>query len=207
MKKFALISLLFLSACSGGAGLNLAQYPDPNATKDEFTYCYGYGCSKSMRLGFNKYEWKQISKIFKKPAKDAAAERLKIGKAIALMETYTGKLAGTENDLPKAPYIRQSYQELDCVDETINTSKYLTFLSDAKFLKFHFIGVPAFKGGLINGKYPHNTATVVETATGEVFVIDSYIFANGMEPNIRDLDNWRQYRVEELGKANNLNRL
>lgn len=208
MKYFFILSILFLSACSGANGLNLSKYPDPNATKDNFIYCYGYGCTKSVHLGFNKSQWKSIERIFKKkPAKTAEIERNKIGRAIALMEQYTGKLAGTENDLPKAPITRRSYQELDCVDETINTSKYLKFLADANLLKFHVVSKPAFKGGLINGVYPHNTATVKVVETGEVYVIDSYIFKNGAQPNIRGLDSWLNYRVEELEKANNLNHL
>ncbi len=197
MKFLFLISFLMLVSCSGGAGLNLGQYPDPNASKDDFLYCHGYGCTKSIRLGFNNHEWKQISKIFKKPVKDASQERVKIGKAIALMEQYTGKLANTEDDLPKAPLRRQSYQELDCIDETINTTKYLNFMADAKFLKFHSVGNPAFKGNLVMGVYPHNTATIIEIETGTTYVIDSYIHANGEQPNIRSLDNWLRYKVEE----------
>lgn len=206
MKLLFFISILFLSACTNGNGLNLGYYPDPNASKDNFIYCYGYGCTKTMRLGFSDHEWKQISKIFKKKSKTAKAERIKIGKAIALMEKYTGELAGTKQDLPKAPIIRKSFQELDCIDETVNTTKYLSFLKEAGFLKFHEVGEPVFKG-MLNGAYPHNSASVIEIETDTVFVIDSYIYKNGAQPNIRGLDNWLQYRVEELEKAERLHRL
>lgn len=199
--------VLFLSACSGGAGLNLGNYPDPTASKDEFIYCYGYGCTKKITLGLNKYEWKSIQKIFKKKSKNAQVERAKISKAIALIEKYTGKLAGTENDLPKAPIQRKTYFELDCIDETINTTKYLKFLVSAKLLKFYIVGRPAYKGGFINGVYPHNSATVAEIETGDVYVIDSYIYKNGMEPDVRSLKSWQKYRIEDLEKAEQLNRL
>jgi len=207
MKIVFLMGFVFLSACSGGAGLNLGQYPDAGATKDNFEYCHGYGCTKKIRLGFNNHEWTQIAKIFEKESVDAQSERIKIGQAVALMEQYTGKLAGTNNDLAKAPIIRKNYQELDCIDETLNTTKYLNFLADAKFFKFHKAGSPTFKVNLITGIYPHNTATVVEIETGDVYVIDSYIQANGLEPNIRSLESWKKYRVEEINKANNFNRL
>lgn len=208
MKRLFLISFIFLlSSCSGRAGLNLAHYPDPDATKDAFTYCHGYSCSRTLRVGFSNHEWKQISKIFQKKSKTAKEERLKIAQAIALMETYTGKLAGTSDDLAKAPIRRVSFQELDCIDETINTTKYLKFMADAKFLKFHTVGFPAYKGGFVNGVYPHNTATIKEIATGEEFAIDSYIYKNGERPNIRGLDNWLNYRVEEVEKAHQLHKL
>ncbi len=207
MKYFLFVSVLFLSSCGNIAGLNLDKYPDPNATKDDFTYCYGYGCSKNMRLGFNSFQWASITKIFEKPSKDANEERIKIGQAIALMEKYTGVLAGTEKDLPKAPIQRKTYQELDCIDETVNTTKYLSFLKNAGLLKFHDVGKPVFKGMVLNGVYPHNSATVMVIETGEVYVIDSYIYENGAQPNIRGLDSWLKYRVDELDKAQRLNRL
>lgn len=196
MKFLILICALFVSACSGGAGLNLGQYPDPDAAYDHFDYCHGYGCTKKIRLGFSEYEWKQISKIFKTPAKEATAERARIGEAIALMENYTGKLAGTEDDLAKAPLRRKSYYELDCIDETINTTKYLKFMADANFLKFHRVSAPAFRG-LNNGMYPHNTAVVIESGTNTPYVIDSYLYANGIYPDIRKLESWRIRRIEE----------
>ena len=60
----------------------------------------------------------------------------KIAKAIALMEKYAGEVARTADDLAKAPLLRQTKHELDCVDETVNTTKYIGFLENAGFLKF-----------------------------------------------------------------------
>lgn len=203
---FFLTVIVCLSGCHGKAGLNLGQYSDPTASKDDFLYCYGYGCSQKIRLGFSQHEWKTISKIFRKKSKTAEIERQKIGKAIALMEKYTGALAKTENDLPKAPIFRDTYFELDCIDETVNTTKYLTFLKDADFLKHHDVGKPIYKGMVLNGVYPHNSASIVERETGEIYAVDSYIYKNGAEPNIRGFENWRQYRVEELDKAQRITR-
>ena len=188
-------------------GLNLGHYPDPHATKDNFEYCYGYGCTKKIRLGFSDYEWQQITKIFKVPSKNAKEEREKIGKTIALMEQYTGELANTKSDLAKAPIRRQSYQELDCIDETINTTKYLNFLADANFLKFHTVGQPVYKGLVLNGVYPHNSASVVENDSGDVYAIDSYIYANGLAPDIRDINHWRKYKSNQIDQAERLHRL
>ena len=52
---------------------------------------------------------------------------------------------------------------------------------------------------MLNGVYPHNSASVVEVETGDIYVIDSYIYANGEEPDIRVLDSWLDKRVEEEG--------
>lgn len=184
----------------------MALYPDPGAAPENFIVCHGYNCSHKTRTGFTKGEWRNIEKIFKKKSKDAADERVKIGKAVALMETYMGEVVGTKDDLPKAPIIRKSTTELDCIDETVNTTKYLGFLDDAGLLKFHSVGLPTYKGFMVNGVYPHNSATIVETQTGQAYVVDSYIYENGEKPDIRPLDNWHQYRVEDLQRAENMSR-
>lgn len=206
VRLFILLSLFSsfaLVGCGSVSGLNLGQYPDPTAAPDNFIHCHGYGCGQKTRIGFNEFEWKSIRTIFSNPAHDAQMERQKIAKAVALMEQYAGKLVGVENDLPKAPIIRQSHKELDCIDETINTTKYLIFLEKDNLLLFHQVDRPVYKGMLLNGVYPHNSATIKEKNTGKIYVVDSYIFKNGDQPNIRPLDSWKKYNFDELDKIHN----
>lgn len=205
MKQFLFISVLFLSACGNVGGINLAQYPDPDASREKFTLCHGYGCSYKTITNFTDSEWRAVKTIFNKKSKTAEVERLKIAQAIALMEKQMGVAIGTDIDLPKAPLTRQSVKELDCIDETINTTKYLSFLEEEGLLKFHDVGQPVYKGYMLNGVYPHNSASVVEIQTGDVYVIDSYIYSNGEKPDVRGLDSWLDKRVEDLEDANNLN--
>lgn len=193
----SLCSVLFLVGCSPSTGLNLGYYPDPQATPQKFIHCHGYGCAQKTYVGFNAYQWKKIRKIFKKKSKNAKSERDKIAKAIALMEKYVGELDGTKDDLPKAPIVRTSDTELDCIDETVNTIKYLKFLQSDDLLKWHGSIKPVHKGYFINGVYPHNSAAIEETATGIFYVVDSYIFKNGEEPVIRTLKDWLSYTTFE----------
>ena len=198
MLRIFLVASLLLTACGNVGGLNLGKYPDPSATPEDFIVCHGYGCSQKTRTGFTQAEWKNIQDIFKRESVDAHAERQKIGEAIALMEHYMGEVVGTKNDLPKAPIIRQSDKEQDCIDETVNTTKYLTFLQDDNLLQWHSVGRPVYKGFMVNGVYPHNSATIVENQTATIYVVDSYIYKNGDAPDIRPLDSWLERRVEEL---------
>lgn len=206
MKHIFLIFVLVLAACGNVGGINLGQYPDVGASPEKFTMCHGYGCSYKTITNFTDTEWRAVKRIFKVKSKTAEAERTKIARAVALMEEQMGAAIGTDIDLPKAPLTRKSIKELDCIDETVNTTKYLSFLVDEDLLKFHVVGKPVYKGYMLNGVYPHNSASVVEVETGDIFVIDSYIFANGEEPDIRTLDSWLDKRVEELEDAHNLNR-
>lgn len=194
-------SSLGLSACGHVSGLNLGRYPDPKATPYNFIFCHGYNCSSQTQTGLNKKEWNKIKWIFRYKSKSAKIERQKIAKAIALIEKYIGQVTGTENDLPKAPIKRVSNFELDCIDETVNTTKYLNFLQSEKLLKFHTVDCPVYKGMLFNGVYPHNSASVQEIETGQVYVIDSYIFKNGVQPDIRPLESWLKYRLEDVPES------
>lgn len=196
---------LLLAACGNMGGLNLGQYPDPGATPQDFIVCHGYSCSHKTRTGFTEAGWQRVRDIFAEPAKSAAAERVKIGQAIAMIENYVGVVIGTKDDLPKAPILRKSNKEQDCIDETVNTTKYLGFLEKESLLKFHMVGQPVYKGYMLDGTYPHNSATIIEKETGQAFVIDSYIHKNGEMPNIRPVENWLKYRAEELRGAENLN--
>lgn len=198
MVRIFIFLALFLSACGGGAGLNLSQYSDPGASPQRFNVCHGYGCYQKTLVGLHPYEWNSVRAIFVRPSKDAAAEREKIGQAIALMEYYVGSLAGTQDDLPKAPLVRSSYKEQDCIDETVNTTKYLGFLETDGLLKFHRAGKPVYKGLMVDGIYPHNSATIVEMPSGDVYVVDSYIYKNAAIPDIRSYESWKYYRIEDL---------
>lgn len=204
MKRYLFISLFLLSACGNVGGIHLGHYADPNASPTHFNVCHGYGCSHQTTTNFTANQWRTVGEIFKPAAKSPQDELIKIGEAIALMEKYVGQAVGTEDDLPKAPLKRQSTKELDCIDETVNTTKYLTFLEGEGWLKFHRVGQPVYKGYFINGVYPHNSATVQEIETGKIYAIDSYIHANGELPNIRPLESWFRYRAEELEDAHNL---
>ena len=206
MRCFLFIFCLLLGACGYTGGLNLGRYPDPDASPSRFIVCHGYGCLEQTTVGLRDHEWNTVRQIFKTKSTTAESERHQIAQAIALIEQYTGAIIGTDQDLPKAPIIKKSDKELDCIDETVNTTKYLKFLADDGLLAFHKVGNPVYKGFGVNGVYPHNSATVVEIQTGHVYVIDSYIYKNGSQPNVRNLDHWLKYSVEEQMKMENLNR-
>ncbi|MCI5061025.1 MAG: hypothetical protein MRY79_08135 [Alphaproteobacteria bacterium] len=196
MIRIFLILVVMLGGCLHVGGLNLAQYSQPQESYDDFVLCHGYGCTEKTRIGFHESEWSTVLNIFDSSAATPEQERMQIAKAIALLERMSAELAGTGEDQPKAPILRSSNKELDCIDETVNTSKYLGFLEAAGVLKFHEGGEPAYKGYLIDGTYPHNTATIIERETGEIYVVDSYIYAGGQEPDIRSLNDWLVRRVE-----------
>lgn len=183
------MACLCLSAC-GSTGMNLYHYQDPAATPQDFTVCHGYGCTHRTYADFSDKEWRAITALFKKKPKDAAAERVQIGKAIAMMEKYAGAATGTSGDLGEARTRKEDQNQMDCIDETVNTSLYLKFLDSADLFTYHRVTTPRHRGYFIDGAWPHNTAAVRENASGDIWVVDSYYFANGHGPSIVRLDEW-----------------
>lgn len=178
-----------LSGCA--TGIPVKKYNDAPASPEAFMLCHGYSCTHKSPAGFTDSEWKNIQGIFRKtPAKTAEAERSKIGQAIAMMERYSGARTGTDDDDAEAVGIKRNNMQLDCIDETVNTTMYVGFLQKAGALKFHEVAEPTHRGYLIDGKWPHNTAVIRETASGELFVVDSFYRKNGEEPYIMPRALW-----------------
>ena len=189
MKKFASIPLLFLlSSCA--TGINPHKYNNDPVKPDRFTICHGYSCTHKSAAGFTEKQWKSIAAVFRGKTKDAKNERSKIAKAIAQMERYTGKKTGTSEDLPMAGAFKESGYQLDCIDETVNTTQYLQMLQQAKLLKFHEPADPTHRGYLFDGRWPHNTAVMREKETGALWAVDSFYRANGEEPYIVPRADW-----------------
>jgi hypothetical protein len=58
-------------------------------------------------------------------------------------------------------------------------------------LKFHHVGEPVSGGFIIDGRQPHTTAVITETATGVQWSVDSWTKAYGQRPDIMTIDEWR----------------
>ena len=79
---------------------------------------------------------------------------------------------------------------MDCIDETVNTDLYLSFLQTAGVFKFHEKTGPLHRGYFVDGMWPHNTAAAVERDSGAVYAIDSYYHDNGVKIDAVEKDVW-----------------
>jgi hypothetical protein len=57
---------------------------------------------------------------------------------------------------------------------------------------------PAARGFFIDGRYPHATAVLAETATGRKWAVDSWPRANGAAPVVQPLAEWKRSRTGAL---------
>lgn len=178
-----------LSGCAV-QGLETGRYATAEASPNSFGICHNYGCALRSRTSYSEQEWADIQEFFDPPAQNAEAERQQIAKAIARMELYTGQKVGTDTDIAAATFHRADDRQMDCIDETINTDQYLKFLQRDGLLRWHTVDKPIRRGYFLDLTWPHNTATVKDMQTGQIWTVDSWYRANGEDPYIIKAETW-----------------
>ncbi|MCX5519595.1 hypothetical protein OSH10_14225 [Kaistia defluvii] len=156
-------------------------------------YCHGYGCKMRSPVIFSSGDLQTLKRILDRGKASPAAERAAISRADQWYERKAGAATGTSKDGAKDTYeLFTPLSEIDCVDETVNTTTLLEMLDRYGLLRHHKAGRPANRGFLIDGRYPHNTATITEKASGRRWVVDSWVRANAELPDIKPLDVWKR---------------
>lgn len=186
-----LATILLLAGCSTTTTPD-RYYDKRNITPptlQSFPSCRGYGCTYIDKVSLNKRDWRAITKLF--PAKNAATERAQIAKAIGLFEQKVGAITGTHEDV-RDTYIKGGAFQQDCVDESTNTTTYLTLLDKKGLLKYHTISAPNSRLFFTSGNLgPHSTAVIVDKKTNEKFAVDSWFHDNGKDAEIAPLADWK----------------
>lgn len=189
------VFILLLSACMGGIGANKLEANtlsgkydlQPNPTPDSFTICYTGGCQKKAPIHISKKDWQNLTSAFKKN-KTAAAERKTIADTIGKLEVIAGKQSWTNRDKGGNADGFGSPGQMDCMDESINTSQYLLMLEQSGALKFHDVMFPTMRSKILFGL--HRTAQIKDKKTGAFYAVDSWYEDNGVKPYIVPMDEW-----------------
>ncbi len=154
-------------------------------------YCHGFDCKLRSVVRFSAAEMDRLRSIMRAGRGSAEAERKAIGKASQWYERIAGAATGTSGDRPKGTVLDAfDATQLDCVDESTNTTSLLTLIADRGWMVHHQVGKTKSRGFLVDLRYPHNTATVIEKVTGEAWAIDSWIPANAEFPDIMPVKIW-----------------
>jgi hypothetical protein len=163
-------------------------------TAEKVYVCHGYTCRIVSPVRFSAAEIARIAGPLTKGVRNADAERAAISKAVQTYERIVGARVGTANDLPKMQFGRGADDQMDCIDEATNTTSLLLLLSKNRLLKFHKVEAPAARGFFLDGRYPHATAVLTDTRSGEKWAIDSWPRANAEPPVIQPLALWKRAR-------------
>lgn len=154
--------------------------------------CLHHGCERVERVKLSDEHWNRLVAYFTPAAQNAEEERAQIRQAIAEMERITGGLAGTAGDIGgDLGGIGTLDPQMDCIDESSNTTTYLTLFDQAEMLRWHSVEPVISRGYLFIGGWPHYTARIRDKQTGEQWVVDSWFRDNGELPDVIDLETWK----------------
>lgn len=156
---------------------------------EDIYICYNYSCAVQEKVSFSKSQLTHLKALFAKIS-DAQSERNAIGKAIGLLESFTGEQTPTFQD--KGGNINDDGVDgrMDCIDHSTNTTSYLLLMQNIGLLKFHQVLSPVKRAPwLVN---EHWAAQIEEKKDQHKFVVDSWFFDNGQPAAIFDLNDWMQ---------------
>lgn len=187
---FLLVLALLLVACSNTAEeKRIAKLLPEEASFRQLSVCSGSGCAYRHPVRLGAGDWAMIDALFGVPPADPAEERRRIALAVGIMEILVGHQAGTRHDVGRNASVRDQSQQLDCVDEAVNTTTYLRLFEDRGLLRWHQVGLPANR--LLDLVDAHNTAVVTDTTSGIAYAVDSWFYDNGAPAMVLPLTAWR----------------
>ena len=175
-----LLLLLLLAAPLAVKAVD-AQLPD-------FTVCYNYRCNRTALVRPAAREWQTVVNQFTPAARSAAEEREMIRRAIAVLEHVAGTQTPTFRDRGGNPITDDWPGQMDCIDESTNTARYLELLQAQGLLRWHTVVGRAYRAPYLFD--PHWAGQIVERETLDHYVVDSWHLDNGEPPYIQALNKW-----------------
>jgi len=152
--------------------------------------CHHGGCAQVTPLELNHADWIPLDALFLQPVLTAAEERVKIAKAIGILEDIIGRKTGTSSDRA-GTFGNSDYSgQLDCNDEAINTTTYLRMLQQAGYIEFHTVRDMRTRNFFLDG-WPHTTAVIRDIDTGQRYAVDSWFYDNGHPATILPFKVWK----------------
>ena len=156
------------------------------------TVCYGFVCRLRLTLVFTAAERTTITNLMSKGRASAAEERKAIQQVFVWFDHRVARDAGTNKRIANAD-VRSfdANHNFDCWDTTRNAASLLLVLQEWGLLRHHRVSDPRYRGNILVGQLPHNTAVIKETAPGGTsWVVDMWPTAFGQVPDVMTLDKW-----------------
>jgi len=178
--------------------------PEPNA--NTVYVCHAYGCQMKTRFRFTDADLAALSTLMDttRKADTPFEERRAVAYAIGWIERRVGDVIGTSADRPGMDFAASGDPtQQDCVDESTNTTSYMLMLQANGLLRHHTVARPFAKDQLWRGVagWTHWTAVLQETASPQRWAVDSWIYANGENPAIVEVENWYIADLASLPKS------
>jgi hypothetical protein len=162
----------------------------PNApiALDRVPVEYGFGHRITDTFAMSPEDWAQIEAAFSPRAATAAQEREQIREAVALMEMRAGRTTPTREDRGRNATVPNSMGQMDCINESTNTTTYLRLFHQEGLMRRHAVLGRAYRSPVLLDA--HYSAQILDFETGERYVVDSWFLANGFPPMIQPVAAW-----------------
>ena len=150
--------------------------------------CHGFGCNIESMISLSTTEWHSVAGWLKTNAPNPSTERNHIRQAIGWMEVLVGRHGpGREDRALDLKHVAYRTGQMDCVDESINTTTYLKLFEKQNLLRWHRVVERIQRRALFDA---HWASQIEEIQTGDRYVIDSWFQDNGLLPNVQKTEDW-----------------
>lgn len=172
------------------------------AGPDGIPICHGFGCRYQETISITAKEWAQIKAFFREPAESPEAEREQIRKAAGWFEVVAGRHAPIHldlggNELPggfesaddggsggRGPRMTG---QMDCIDESLNMTTYLSRMEQAGLLRHHRVVERARRRSAFD---QHYAGQIEDLESGARWVVDSWFYDYGSLPYLEEAEEW-----------------
>ena len=141
-------------------------------------------------MSLSTVEWHEITAPLKVPLLTASNERAAIAMTVGNMENVVGQRTGTHLDRGGNFTGFGQPGQMDCIDESTNTTTYMNMMAENNLLQHHSVMDRSTSFGFFAGA-PHTTAVIGENSSGQRFAVDSWFYDNGQPPAILDIQTWK----------------
>ena len=150
--------------------------------------CRGFGCNVESTISLSTEEWQSVAGWLKTVSPNPNTEREQIRQAIGWMEVLVGRHGpGREDRALDLQHTAYRTGQMDCVDESINTTTYLKLFEKQNLLRWHRVVERIQRRALFDA---HWASQIEEIQTGDRYVIDSWFQDNGLLPNVQKTKDW-----------------
>ena len=149
---------------------------------------YGFAQRITETFAMSPADWAEIEAAFTPRAATAAQEREQIRQAVALMEMRAGRSTPAREDRGRNATVPETMGQMDCINESTNTTTYLRLFEQQGLLHHHVVLGRAYRAPVLLDA--HYSAQILEIATSERYVVDSWYLANGLPPIVQPVGEW-----------------
>ncbi|KAA3633959.1 MAG: hypothetical protein DWQ08_01215 [Proteobacteria bacterium] len=190
--KTPVLGALAAASLGTGTGVLASGSPWEDYRPVVFPVCYDFTCKTREVVRLSRTQWNSVAELFRYAPQSPHEERIAIQKAVGRMEQVTGFHTPTHRDLSRNytgedDALAGLSGQMDCVDESLNTTTYLEIFEQRGLLTHHRVVDRAYRRALLN---QHWAGQVEEIASGERYVVDSWFFDNGQLPYVLHSDEW-----------------